>query len=120
VTEKVRRHLRPAVAIKVGRGRDHGKASRRAEWHRDHVARHEIRGPEAHVEPFCDDVDDSAFGDQIDMDLRITPQESQDQRLEDLAGAAGERVDAQRAGRHILLRILEAGRSSPLGRHSIR
>src|SRR3712207_7187325 len=50
---------------------------------RDHVAGHEVGNPEAEVEPLRHDVDQSAFGDEINMNLRIAPEELQDQRGED-------------------------------------
>jgi hypothetical protein len=39
---------------------------------RDHVGGHEVRHAHAEVEPVGDDVDESAFGHDVDMHVRVT------------------------------------------------
>lgn len=75
-----------------------------AERDSDHVAGHEIGASNAEIKTIGDDVEQTALGHQIDMNLRIAAQVFQDQRLQDLAGSGGERVDPDRPGRHLLLR----------------
>jgi len=71
---------------------------------RDHVAGHEVCHPHAEIESLGDDVDQSSFDDKIDMYLRMTADELQHERREELMRSRGERVDAQGSRRRCLLR----------------
>ena len=63
--------------FKVGGGGDHGKAARRPQRHSDHVTWHQVGGSDSQIEPFGDDIDYPAFGDEIDVNLWVALQERQ-------------------------------------------
>ena len=92
--EEVRRDTRPTMLLEVRRRADDGISLWTPKRNRDHVAGHEVRHPHAEIESLGDDVDQSSFGDEIDLHLRIAAEELQHQRREDLARRRREGVDA--------------------------
>jgi hypothetical protein len=72
----------------------HGMALWGADRQGDHVARHQIGGADAQVEPLGHDVDQPPLGHQIDLHLRMLAQEFQHQRGDRLP-ALHRGVDAQ-------------------------
>jgi hypothetical protein len=70
----------------------------------DRVARDEARGPYAEIKALRDDIDQPPLGHQIDVNPRITTQELQNERRQDLAGGGRKGVDPQRSGWRLLLR----------------
>lgn len=69
--EKVGRDTRPAMLLEIRRRADDGISLWTPKRNRNHVAGHEVRHPHAEIEPFCDDVDQPALGDEIDMHLAV-------------------------------------------------
>ena len=88
VAIKVGRGPRSIVRLEIGRRADHRGALRPPQRDRDHVARHQIARTDAEVEPLGDDIDEPALGHEIDVYLRVAPDERQHERFEDLARAS--------------------------------
>ena len=85
------------MRLEIRRRADDGVSLWPPKRNRDHVAGHEIGHPHTEIETLGDDVDQPPLRDEIDMHLRIAPEELQHQRREDLARRRGEGVDAERA-----------------------
>jgi hypothetical protein len=94
VVEEIRRDTRTIMLLEVRRRADDGKSLWTPKRNRDHVAGHEVSHPDTEIESLGDYVDQSSFGDEIDVNLRIAAEELQYQRREDLARRRCKRVNA--------------------------
>lgn len=72
-------------------------------WYCDRVAGHQIRAAHAQIEARRHDVNKPPLGEDVDMNLRIELQIAQDQRRHYLTRGGREGIDAQDAGRRLLL-----------------
>ena len=92
--------LRLAVPREVIGRSDHHIALRAAERDRDHVLREMLAIAHAGIEARADDVDERAFGDDLEIDLRIGLEERRDHRRQHEIDRRRRRVDAQPARGH--------------------
>src|SRR4030095_174207 len=90
VTEEVRRDARPAMLLEIRRRADDGVSLWPPKRNRDHVGGHKIGHPHTEIETLGDDVDQTPLRDEIDVHLRIAPEELQHQWREDLARRRGQ------------------------------
>ena len=72
---QVLRHLRARPALEVGRRADNGHAHIRTDAHGDHVLGHLLAQAHACVVALRDDVGQAIVDDDLDMDVRIGPQQ---------------------------------------------
>ena len=84
------------MLLEICRRADDGISLRAPQRDGDHVARHEVGHPHPEIEFVSDYVDQSSFGDEIDMNLRMAAEELQYQRRQDLPRRGSKGVDTQR------------------------
>lgn len=104
MAQQVGGYARLAVGFEIFGRRDHGKTAGRTDRNCNHVARHQVRPPQAKIEPFGNDVHDPAFGDKIDVNLWIAPQEFQQKGSKYFPRTCRECIDSNSTRRVFLLR----------------
>ena len=82
---QVRWNVRLPVSFEVFRSGYDRKVSAAAQGNGDHVTGDEVGGSDTQVEALANDIDQSSFRDEVNVDQRKAPQERQDERRHDFA-----------------------------------
>jgi len=99
VTDQVLRLLRLGPLAEIPRSPDNRHAHVRPDAHGDHILRQLLTGPHAGVETLGDDIDQAVVDDDLDLDVRILPQELHELRPENRVGREVGGRDSNSAGR---------------------